>query len=813
MQAANFPGAPQASLAQSSARPADAVNSQAMTEGDDTFRGHQRKRRRTSSLDDGNAEKRLRQALGLGQPPHEDHHAHSATFQSHPATAREDEQHATPQAEPVHMQESYPVDGPIHAPVPESASGLESRPGTEQAQSGESSQDPWAAAIAGLVDYQYRDQGSPDHDSGTGVSDSPDWLSFDASLHLKVQSLPILDNLATQILGSLAKKSYPELLSIVTEEDSESGQAYSTLKSLFDHTKKVYSQHDPFLSPYQLNLHEQSQLDTIRKTNLTTFVTSVFGSQDVGFYHLNEFFFDTFVPEGGRLLKSQGALFLDLKTQAYISAMSHGERSREEILEDLFPTDLEQWLLDRRPGAKQLAPSELDFVKRAQSRREHLLELSGDDKAIAALPDRYAWEDFLRDVSNYVSKNFNNVARRTHAGRERHSFQAPEYQAPVEDDQTQLPNEQETQVDDTTEDDVIQKAARAVQVALYGESHDQQIPQEAGQEHQYQQGQPSHQPEYNPYNGHSDSTHDLSQSLGDVPDIPYHTQTAPTQVLYERARQAATAKASPNNRRAGLPSQRRPWTTEEENALMAGLDRVKGPHWSQILAMFGAGGTVNEVLKDRNQVQLKDKARNLKLFFLKSGIEVPYYLQFVTGELKTRAPAQAAKHEARERARLMGEEDKAHIEGVMALVNGSSRQDSIDTTATPEAQVQSQAQTQESGTTPSYGDPQQPPQQLDAVHQLAHIADYEQRLEQSLRAAKEAEQAEEAELAQQVLQQAQQQVQQQVQQEQQQDPHGQQGQQVQPEHQEQQRQQGQQGQQEQQEQQGEQQGQEALSAH
>jgi hypothetical protein len=101
---------------------------------------------------------------------------------------------------------------------------------------------------------------------------------------------------------------------------------------------------------------------------------------------------------------------------------------------------------------------------------------------------------------------------------------------------------------------------------------------------------------------------------------------------------------------------------------MAGLDRVKGPHWSQILAMFGPGGTISEALKDRNQVQLKDKARNLKLFFLKSGIEVPYYLKFVTGELKTRAPAQAAKYEARERERQQGEEDKAHVEGIEGMM-------------------------------------------------------------------------------------------------------------------------------------------------
>lgn len=107
---------------------------------------------------------------------------------------------------------------------------------------------------------------------------------------------------------------------------------------------------------------------------------------------------------------------------------------------------------------------------------------------------------------------------------------------------------------------------------------------------------------------------------------------------------------------------------------MAGLDTVKGPHWSQILALHGAKGTVSEVLKDRNQVQLKDKARNLKLFFLKSNIEVPYYLQCVTGELKTRAPSQAARKEAEERARLSGDEEAARFHGVMALASGMQSQ-------------------------------------------------------------------------------------------------------------------------------------------
>ena len=143
---------------------------------------------------------------------------------------------------------------------------------------------------------------------------------------------------------------------------------------------------------------------------MATFVSSVFGSQDVGFYHLNENFLDTFLSDGSRLLKNQAQLFLDLKTQAYISAVNSGDRSREEILEDLFPRDLEERLLKRRPGATQLTPSEADFVQRARNRRKALLEEPSTDEAVKALPEKYIWEDFLRDISSYVAKNFEVIA-------------------------------------------------------------------------------------------------------------------------------------------------------------------------------------------------------------------------------------------------------------------------------------------------------------------------------------------------------------------------------------------------------------------
>ncbi|KAG6038443.1 hypothetical protein E4U41_004204 [Claviceps citrina] len=186
-----------------------------------------------------------------------------------------------------------------------------------------------------------------------------------------------------------------------------------------------------------------------------------------------------------------------------------------------------------------------------------------------------------------------------------------------------------------------------------------------------------HHQAQNPYYGYAppppppdqQALHQLQHPPATGEDLPPN-QTFPSAILYDKARQAALSKSSAHTRREGLHSTRRPWTQEEEKALMAGLDMVKGPHWSQILTIFGQNGTISDILRDRTQVQLKDKARNLKLFFLKTNSEMPYYLQAVTGELKTRAPTQAARKEAEERARLTSDEDQARLQGIMTLAGG-----------------------------------------------------------------------------------------------------------------------------------------------
>ena len=247
---------------------------------------------------------------------------------------------------------------------------------------------------------------------------------------------------------------------------------------------------------------------------------------------------------------------------------------------------------------------------------------------------------------------------------------------------------------------IAEKAARAAQSAIQGFDMNQAAaaPQfQIQHQQQHMQLNTSQAPEFQYHFPHQAATADYYQgSPYQHASVPHHQlnhqsistndhhdmysehhhiagQAMTTHALYERARMAETSKASPSTRRAGHPSQRRPWSTQEEAALLDGLDRVKGPHWSQILAMYGAGGSISEALKDRNQVQLKDKARNFKLYFLKNNIELPYSLSLVTGELRTRAPAQAAKNEAEERGRLS--EEYGYAEGGTTLASGQNEDD------------------------------------------------------------------------------------------------------------------------------------------
>ncbi|KAJ2896355.1 hypothetical protein MKZ38_005619 [Zalerion maritima] len=142
--------------------------------------------------------------------------------------------------------------------------------------------------------------------------------------------------------------------------------------------------------------------------------------------------------------------------------------------------------------------------------------------------------------------------------------------------------------------------------------------------------------------------------------VPYYANIpgadAPTQSpqgkkmlvqMYNELRNAV-AKTNGTHRETNTKQgSRKPWSKDEEEALLIGIESVDGPYWSAILGMFGHNGSISSALAERSQVQLKDKARNLKLFFLKnSDAPLPHCLALVTGNIKTRAPSRHAKMQA-----------------------------------------------------------------------------------------------------------------------------------------------------------------------
>jgi hypothetical protein len=426
----------------------------------------------------------------------------------------------------------------------------------------------------------------PTHDA-VGCHRSAAWIRVamlrSANNHQKnyTEAHQLTDSQATQLIITISKYSFQQIQDLMRNEDDENSQAYNTLKNLFDQTRKVYSRDTAFIDAIAIQLFQPSQQEIVRKANIATFISSILGAHDVSFFQLNEYFLETFVPLGNRLLKWQGAVFLELKTQAYISALMNSDTSPDRMLDDLFPHDLDAQILTRHPDAPSLSPSEQDFIDRCRSRRSYLLVDPSSHDAFGQLAKRYQWADFVREFAAGVTKNV---------------------------------------------DGIISTPSRSHQQLLAN-----RVPST------------------------DRKTQPLPEDLAGLPSQQPSRTSPPTSAHGARQPSSSAPKSGGAQATTSSPSAsttRQPWTKPEEDALLTGLGRVSGPHWSQILALYGRGGSVSEVLKDRNQVQLKDKARNLKLWYLKTGREVPECLRGVTGELRKRGGARA-------RAALAAEEEAA----------------------------------------------------------------------------------------------------------------------------------------------------------
>ncbi|KAB5582614.1 telomere repeat binding factor-domain-containing protein [Coniochaeta sp. 2T2.1] len=525
---------------------------------------------------------------------------------------------------------------------------------------------------------------------------------------------------AIQILLALSQQSREETVAFMADNESEFRKAYDTLKTALGHARRIFSEGSPLLFADELDISDSEDRETIRMSNLAAISTSAFSGDGSLLADVHDNFPTIFVPEEGDFVKDLKPLYLDFKTQSMLYSLTtaHTPQERSDVLDRFFPPNFDD-LLTQRHGDSLFQSNREDLVSEVGTRRQALLESILDDEKRRNLVDYL--QSHLTMVIDYAEKYGINIPVS-----EESVVNEPLENGDAHDDHDELsallqnataklldgmdmdksadpssdslglgkliqeslqnhsaPVKDEGPESNSNDGGLLESGGLASLIASKLTDFDQfanssnavgnEVPQHGLPQVTQASIQSAYTAQYNQmqqtqYYGYGQPP-PPPQPPADGSNLPPN-QTFPTSVLYERARQAAVAKSSSAARREGIHSTRRAWTPEEEKALMAGLDLVKGPHWSQILSLFGANGSISDILKDRTQVQLKDKARNLKLFFLKTNSEMPYYLQCVTGELKTRAPGQAARKEAEEKARQNSEEEQARLQGIMTLAGG-----------------------------------------------------------------------------------------------------------------------------------------------
>ncbi|KAJ8125246.1 hypothetical protein O1611_g8393 [Lasiodiplodia mahajangana] len=458
--------------------------------------------------------------------------------------------------------------------------------------------------------------------------------------------IPALGALAVDILIALSEQTLEDTVATLgSDPDSDITREYCVLRRTFEVQRRqlFHPQDAPrFLDAEKLGIKDQTR-EVIRITNLASTCASIFGTNEITLEEVNNHFLHIFIPEGRGLSHDAAELYLGLKTQIFLAALEGDlEKTKDQLLEELFVTDVEHSLKSHHPYFP-LTTSELDFVANAKARRAMLSVASApadsipsdfDLNAAIAEASRAAAQEALQPSSDEAT-TFDDLSAFLTENVSRAVEQSRQAAASIE-----LPSSIAS---------AAESASRATALALESIARNQYHPtalphssnqnQSTTSHHNYQPQQTQTSSQYFPYQ---------QQRQQPPPPPPQQQQQQPmanmqpnyqtpndhlppnqsdsTPVLYERARQAAAARSSTHARREGSQSTRRPWSPEEEKALMMGLDMTNS--------------------------------------------EMPYYLQCVTGELKTRAPTQAARKEAEEKARMNSEEHQAHMNGILALAGG-----------------------------------------------------------------------------------------------------------------------------------------------
>jgi hypothetical protein len=192
-------------------------------------------------------------------------------------------------------------------------------------------------------------------------------------------SLPVLGNIAVQILLRLSQQPRADTESLLADSGSEFRKAYDMLRDIFRPTRRAFSD-SPLLSPDELDITDSEDRETIRMSNLAATAASVFGAHDVSALDVHDAFFSIFIPEDGEYKSSLTGLLVSLKTRLLLDALNKQEQSQpvSQLLDTLFPINFDE-SLRQRSGDLLLNSDEEGLVTRIRERREQLVKSAADD--------------------------------------------------------------------------------------------------------------------------------------------------------------------------------------------------------------------------------------------------------------------------------------------------------------------------------------------------------------------------------------------------------------------------------------------------
>lgn len=497
--------------------------------------------------------------------------------------------------------------------------------------------------------------------------------SLPLKTRLTISSLCLLDNVTTQLLRLLIFNSNaPHLLALLTDQSnylaSGETETFQILLQLFKQVKTIYNPKSPLLNvhdvapglwfpnsppPMLLRGHEAFIITVIRKTNLLTFILTALRCFNYGFDLLQSTFLNIFCPntlftgtttsdQNGKFLKSQAILYLDLKTQALIAGLKESEDESgsisrivlKNLLDEIFPQDLADQLIQRRCGGNSTAtntimtPSEQDFIERCTRRRENLLQFSDLNELISS----YDWNHFIKELLDYCNKNMGLIiwGKKGRGKSPLYCYDVKEFDAQIIVASGAVPptgNPNLSTLDSTGRQNTTIVNENGEISSIVDSDLNRSNLSSARRGHQISSERTSSQEPT--IDGIEGTTFNSAAVSAGGSSILMDSTSAANSAMAQYIVNAAVASSGTRIKKI---KSKRTWSKEEEDALIEGLKEV-GPSWSKILDMYGPGGKISEDLKNRTQVQLKDKARNWKLHYLKTGKPLPFYLVKVTGTL------------------------------------------------------------------------------------------------------------------------------------------------------------------------------------